>query len=168
MRLVFRRTAAITALLLCGAAVASAAPHLKSKTNLDGRCRALSTAINASVKEMSFIDSAGIGDNSAPRATMRAAQIGAQQAEIQNDILLMRANGCASYSGSFSSSTFLLPALKCNTALLMEHDKQSEVEARAAMAQLPQSYIPSREPTEPKTELKPEESSSVLCDRSKW
>jgi hypothetical protein len=97
---------------------------------------------------MGAIEADGAADNSAPRATMRAGQISNQQAEIQNNILLMRSNSCPAYEGSLSSTTYLLPALDCATSMLQDSTKRILAQPAAGSAQ--------------------DSDTSKVCDRASW
>lgn len=99
--------AAAVGLALSGPVVAQEGP---------ARCKALSDGITAAVKEMSYYSASDIGDNSAPRASVRAMQINSRHTEISNRLALMAASRCAPYPGPIGESAYLLPALRCSTA----------------------------------------------------
>jgi hypothetical protein len=128
--------------------VGQAAPKAKA-ARPSARCAALSREITGSVQEMAMLKAGDIGDNSAPRAAMRAGQISNQQSQIQNNILLMRSEGCAPYSKTLNPDAYLLPAIECRTAML---DRQND----ATAARL------SNQPAPADAGLLP------ACDTTKW
>lgn len=80
------------------------------------RCKSLSEGITAAVKEMSYSTASDVGDNSAPRASVRATQINSAHAEVANRITLMTAHRCSPYEGPLGEKAYLLPAMRCVTA----------------------------------------------------
>ena len=89
------------------------------------RCKALSDGITAAVKEMSYYSASDIGDNSAPRASVRAMQINSRHTEISNRLALMAASRCAPYSGPIGEGAYLLPAMSCLTASMARESDEA-------------------------------------------
>lgn len=81
-------------------------------------CAALTRAIESAEMRLSSLDAQSVGDNSAPRATMRRAEQGGVYSQIQANISLMAAHRCAPYPYPISGSAFMLSALECETAML--------------------------------------------------
>lgn len=128
---------------LAGAATVDAAPKPRPKPHVvpSERCRELASAIDDTVKQMSLLQAQDIGDDSAVRATMRATQVAGKQAEIQNDIALMRATGCAPYAGSLAPSAYLIPAVTCTTALIERQTAQLQKQNDAQAAGQPRDSV---------------------------
>jgi hypothetical protein len=81
-------------------------------------CASLVAAIDATQKEISALYVGNLGEDSAPRATMRASEIAGLYGEVQANIALMAANRCAPYPHPLSRAAFLGDALTCSTARL--------------------------------------------------
>lgn len=64
----------------------------------------------------------GLADDSAPRATMRAAQDTADTAKAQLIVTLMQANHCALPNHAVASTTYMMPAMTCRTDRLKSND----------------------------------------------
>jgi hypothetical protein len=76
-------------------------------------CREAGMAIDDSLREAGYTKAQDIGDDSAPRATMRAARITAEMAAIQANITLMIANHCPLPDLPMSSSVYEGAAIEC-------------------------------------------------------
>ena len=111
------------------------------------QCRMLTMAIEGAVKEMSLIVAGGLGDNSAPRATMRASQIANKQSEIQTNILLMNANMCPPYTGPLHQASYLISAAECSLAMMRDRLAARGATPRATGTEKP---------------------TAIACDRSEW
>jgi len=141
-------------LMVFGPSFCVAATHqAPPKAHETEQCRLASAAIDNALKEMSLLTMEGIQDNSAPRATMRAAQSSNLQSQIQNNILLMRSYGCAPYAQPITDNVYLVPAIKCMTAR-----KNEEAAALRSQLGLPTSD----------SAKAPDTTSEELCDQSKW
>lgn len=94
-----------------GPAVTQPTPQANPVT--PSRCEAMSAAIRSAVQEMSYLKAQDVLDNSAPRATMRAGQVGNLQAAVQSRITLMGASQCAPYDGPLSPDAYIPAAMGC-------------------------------------------------------
>jgi hypothetical protein len=94
-----------------------------------GVCERLKTAVDDDLKEISYLYVSGIADDSAPRATMRAADSTAHIAAIQANLTLMSAAHCTMPTTPISPSVYLENALECSLA----KDKD-EIDAKCARA----------------------------------
>jgi hypothetical protein len=83
-----------------------------------GVCSALSSMIEAGEKELAKIDAEDIGDNSAPRASVRANKKVYVATMISNNLGLMREHHCAPYPRALSDAAYMLPAMTCRTAMV--------------------------------------------------
>jgi len=131
---------------------ANSAPQVRAKVPANAQCTVLAKSIDETVKDMSAVEADGLVDDSAPRATMRAADIGSKQTEIQNNILLMQANHCSPYSLPLSPRAYLLSAITCNTAMMKTHNDKMEESMGVSVAPPKADEVPV----------------SVSCDRTRW
>jgi hypothetical protein len=69
---------------------------------------------------------AGVTDDSAPRATMRAAQNAEALARAQITLALMRDNKCSIPKRAPSQMTYALGAMKCRTEMMKSNYKAPE------------------------------------------
>lgn len=91
-------------------AAAAAAPATSG-----GSCAALKADYAHVEKMMASRSADGFTDDSAPRATMRAAQDTADLTRAQLIVTLMQANHCALPDHAASELTYMLPAMTCKT-----------------------------------------------------
>lgn len=80
-----------------------------------GTCAALKGDYAHVEKLMASRSADGLTDDSAPRATMRAAQDTADLTRAQLIVTLMQANHCTLPNHAASEMTYLLPAMTCKT-----------------------------------------------------
>jgi hypothetical protein len=83
-----------------------------------GRCAALQSDWRNVEITLAQNSAEGIGDNSAPRATMRAMDDNNALIRAQITLELMRAAGCTLPARPPLTGTFLMDALDCQTELL--------------------------------------------------
>lgn len=101
-------------------------------------CTRLATAIRDRQYEISLNHAANIAESSAPRATMRSAEMTAQLEEVHVNIQLLAAHRCPAYPEPIRVDAYDFDALHCHVAML-----SAQVSGPAAL-RLPE------------------------CDRSKW
>jgi len=90
---------------------ATAAPA--SSSSSPGMCASLKGEYTQIEKRMAERSAEGLIDDSAPRATMRAAQDTADLNRAQLVITLLQASHCALPDHAASEMTYLLPAMTC-------------------------------------------------------
>jgi hypothetical protein len=83
-----------------------------------GRCTALAANYDQVDKAMASRFAEGVGDNSAPRATLREMEDSNGLAQAQIILSLMQANHCALPDHAPSIGRYLSAALACSTARL--------------------------------------------------
>jgi hypothetical protein len=81
-------------------------------------CAKLGADYENASKELAMTYAEGVGDNSAPRATMREARNGNVLEKARLTVELMRGNSCRIPTEPPSLARYLSPALACQTALL--------------------------------------------------
>jgi hypothetical protein len=113
-----KSTLLTAAAFCCVAYAASATEAVPAVASASAVCDQLDFTIVASERQMSAISAAGILDDSAPRATMRAAQTANLIAMVHSNVLLKQANGCPSHTRPVSDDWYMLPAMACETARL--------------------------------------------------
>ncbi len=82
-----------------------------------GVCGSVAGAITSALQRMSERAADAIGDDSAPRATMRAVQDGADLAEVQANIAQLAAHHCPAYPHTIVQNAYMGDALKCDQAI---------------------------------------------------
>lgn len=80
-----------------------------------GACARLSTDYVGFSKDLAANNAEAIGDNSAPRATLRAMEDSNTLARAKMTLDLMRDNRCTLPKAAPDDITYLLPALTCAT-----------------------------------------------------
>lgn len=98
--------------IVFAAAVAAAPPPATAEI-----CTLLSSQIETALMNIATIDAEDVGDNSAPRAQVRASRQVAEYARIQANIALMGAQRCAPYPHAIDPLRYLSDALNCSSAL---------------------------------------------------
>jgi hypothetical protein len=83
-----------------------------------GICTKLSDAIDGNLRLLSSSQAENVGDDSAPRNTMRLTEENVLLSEIQGNIALMSAHRCAPYAHTIDRDAYLSDAIKCNIARL--------------------------------------------------
>lgn len=78
-----------------------------------GVCAALASTYDGASKELATNSAEGIGDNSAPRATLRALEDSNTLAEAKMTLDLMRDHHCPMPKSAPARIFYLLPALTC-------------------------------------------------------
>jgi hypothetical protein len=81
-------------------------------------CRDLVYAIENSQKQLSVLANAALGDNSAPRQTMRNTESAALFQEINANIAQLGANKCPPYPLPISANAYMHSATICHIAEL--------------------------------------------------
>jgi hypothetical protein len=76
-------------------------------------CHEANFAIDEALMESSYLKARGIGDDSAPRATMRAAEVTAQVASAQANLSLLIASDCPLPDLPISASVYEGAAIDC-------------------------------------------------------
>ena len=107
--------AVFTAALLVQAASSPAASGA-------GICVALNSRIEDDQKTLATLGAEGLGDDSAPRATMRAAQATEAVSEAQANIALLEAHHCSAYARPISDGAYMNDALVCHLARVKATD----------------------------------------------
>lgn len=112
----------LTAAILAAAAPAFAqtprAARPAGPVAATGRCAALQGDWRSVEITLAQDSAEGIGDNSAPRATLRATEDNNALLRAQMTLELMRAAGCTLPARAPTAGTFLLDAMECQTELL--------------------------------------------------
>ena len=80
-------------------------------------CQDFEAAIEYSLKNISVARVEGIGDDSAPRATLRAIEANNQLLLIQIQLGLMNLNKCPVRKTSLSATKYVDDALACSAAM---------------------------------------------------
>lgn len=96
----------------------AARPAAAAAAPATGRCAALQADWRSVEITLAQDEAEGIGDNSAPRATLRAMEDNNALIRAQMTLELMRAGGCALPARAPQIGTFLLDALDCQTEML--------------------------------------------------
>jgi hypothetical protein len=81
-----------------------------------GVCVAFSGAVIDGEKELAYISVDGVGDNSAPRETVRAVNSSVEMSRIQANITLMAAQQCPLPNQPVDINAYGLAALDCKIA----------------------------------------------------
>lgn len=119
---ILMKTVAISAVLALAAFPAFAqtprASRPASPAAAPSRCAALQSDWRSVEITLAQNSAEGIGDNSAPRATLRAMEDNNALIRAQMTLELMRAAGCTLPARAPVAGTFLLDAMECQTALL--------------------------------------------------
>jgi hypothetical protein len=113
-------------------------------------CGHLSEAIDLAQLNISDLAAHGVGDDSAPRATLRAAQATAYYAQIQVNLSLMVAHHCSPYGFAITEGAFLNDAAACEVAVLK------------AVTALKEAHIANVNGPDDLNKLPPE------CNRASW
>lgn len=95
-------------------------PDAKSAAGT-GICSELQTAIEWSQKRLSSLSAEGIGDDSAPRETMRSNKTTALLQEINSNVAQLGANKCPVYPHVISTSAYMHNAMLCKLADMKAH-----------------------------------------------
>jgi hypothetical protein len=106
--------ALVAAALIPSQMLVAAAPAAPTAAS-GGTCAALRADYANIEKVMAGRSADELTDDSAPRATMRAAQDTADLTRAQLIITLMQANHCALPDHAASDVTYLVPAMTCKT-----------------------------------------------------
>jgi hypothetical protein len=78
-------------------------------------CKQLESQIEGAEMSISANYAEGVGDNSAPRATLRELRTSNEWAEIRVSLSQMQANRCPTLTRVISGTRFMTPALTCAT-----------------------------------------------------
>jgi hypothetical protein len=100
------------------AAVVAVAMCASTSAFAQSACDALQKAIESEIKEAALSSANGLGDNSAPRATMRQIEIANNLSIIQANIALMAQNKCPPRTAPINPGVYLSEALSCSLAIL--------------------------------------------------
>jgi len=111
------RTLTWAFIFLVGLAPTPALAQAASNSAATGRCSALAADWRNAEIELADHESDSLGDNSAPRATMRAAEDTAIYAQAAITLRLIELNHCPPPSRAPASATFLTNALSCKAAI---------------------------------------------------
>ena len=104
--------------LITAATLFAASPMFPQDGAPKDACSGLADAIEHSLKIIASEDAEGIGDNSAPRATLSELKMNNQLLLISVHLQLMRDNGCAKRKEPVRPGAYMLPALECKNAML--------------------------------------------------
>ena len=81
-------------------------------------CEAFDNAIENALKLVASENARGIGDSSAPRATLQEIKINNQLQLVSVNLQLRRDYGCPTFKGPILEGRYLQPALECQNDLL--------------------------------------------------
>jgi len=98
---------------LCVAAFLALAGPLGAQTRPTGDCAGFQRVVHASEKALAMLEVEGLGDNSAPRATMREQRIANELQTIRLNVELMIHHRCPVPAAPISESTYLANTLRC-------------------------------------------------------
>jgi hypothetical protein len=120
--------AAIVLVAATGSPQAQAQPARPAATTANARetCADLHKRYDMIHRAIAGIDAEDIGDNSAPRATVRQLKI---LSEKQDQLILlefMRSRGCPAPSTVGASVLYMLPAMECATAKLTGKEMEAK------------------------------------------
>lgn len=118
-------------------------------------CAQFEVAIENNLKQLALEDAEGIGDNSAPRATLSELKIQNFLLVISMNLQLMRDNGCPAKKEPISTARYMLPAMQCNTELLKVRLDQVSGKPVGSSGLPPACDISTWKPTNQATEEKP-------------
>jgi hypothetical protein len=104
--------AAIAAALIAPPAMAQTVAGANAKA-----CKALSDAVEDGQQLLAQKQIAALGDDSAPRATMRAAEASAEYGRAQANLSLMVSLHCPAYTHPIGPDRFLNAAAQCQLAV---------------------------------------------------
>ena len=107
---IFTLAVALSAATLC--ALAAAPAHAQTT------CQTLATDYERASMNLADNFAAGLADNSAPRATLRATEDNNTLLEAQMTLHLMEANKCKMPDRAPTASKYAVQALECRTARL--------------------------------------------------
>ena len=114
--------AALAALIFCDAAGVAAAPRTRARasapTPSSGACVQLNGDLDHLSKSLAMNFAEGVGDNSAPRATMREAQYNNLLTRARMTMDLMRDNHCRMPASVPTGEQYTGAALTCHTDML--------------------------------------------------
>jgi hypothetical protein len=90
-------------------------------------CKELAAAIDDSEKDMAMAYAESVGDNSAPRATLRQMRTSTALSVIQINLQLMAAQKCPLPAGPINDSggAYVVPATECALASRIEEKPKS-------------------------------------------
>lgn len=77
-------------------------------------CAKLADQYENASKALAFSFAEGIGDNSAPRATMRETREGNVRQEARDNLELMKANGCKLPTSAPNAGPYVAQAMQCH------------------------------------------------------
>lgn len=97
------------------ASSAPAAPIAKAESSA---CTKLASDYDIASKQLAMNHAEGVGDNSAPRATMREARNNNILEKARITVELMRGNSCKMPTEAPDMGRYLSPALKCSTDMI--------------------------------------------------
>lgn len=121
-----RAVAGLAALIVASPCFAQSAQRAVAAPKPAGKCEALARDWKAIEFEMADNYAAGVTDDSAPRATMRAAQDQVSLLRAEITLQLMRDFRCPLPSRAPSRMTYSLDAMKCRTEQLKGNSKAPE------------------------------------------
>lgn len=117
------KTAAICSLLMASPIIAQTKPTVAAAPA--GACAKLMSVYDGASKDLAANNAASIGDNSAPRATLRAVEDANTLTEARIALDLMRDNRCPLPKTTPSYIWYLSAALTCSTDRLKAGAGQS-------------------------------------------
>lgn len=100
---------AIFAALMLAATATHAAPNT---------CQILTAALDADERMLAYMDTTGVGDDSAPRATMRAVQNANLLAKMNMRLQVLIGAGCGSPTELFSGDGYRAAAAHCAVKIM--------------------------------------------------
>lgn len=89
-------------------------------------CADIEKSIDGSLKIIASVKYEDIFDDSAPRETLRAINIGNEWQKINIYINLMAQNKCPAIADATNYSVYMIPALSCATARLKQDDRTKQ------------------------------------------
>jgi hypothetical protein len=116
-------TLGVLLVAVCGFAQAADTKPQRPQTT----CDKLAAAFESGVKELSFIRSEGVPDNSAARETNRQLEKVVTTNIMQMHLTLMQANKCTLPTANISDVDYYIDALSCTTAMLKAPPGEKEM-----------------------------------------
>jgi hypothetical protein len=126
---------------------------ITSSTFAAPNCAIFEKAIDATLREIATKTVEGLGDDSAPRATLRVAQINNDLVKIQINLMIMQANGCTMPKEPIRGTEYVGFAVACSAAeskALLERLKDQYAEMRSLpecdTAKWARNFVPEAKP----------------------
>lgn len=111
-------TMASALLIVLTSPVAMAAHAMKKPSSSAGMCQAINDVVEENLKTIALEDISDIGDDSAPRATLRQLRINNAWLSIRMNYELGRQYKCAPRRSVFATTRYIADAMGCATARL--------------------------------------------------